>query len=158
MMTRTVEQVARNAEGIARACLDFMRARSGERFLASQLAEALGLAPKAVTTAMNQRYSNLKSNVQRELAGRLNGYNYFRYWVGSADDQGDSATARTRIWLRRHKCAARPSVVAKALHMEVADVAKALQLLHATGNAVRCELPLRSGHDRYEYRLMGIAQ
>lgn len=126
-------------------------AAPGKRFFVSQIAEATGLPAQTCAMTINAACNNNSGvKIWREMSRTHSGRAYV-YWVGEIKKTDQ---ARAVAWLKKHKRAARISVIAKALGMEFYEASGLLAAMHRAGELVRCELPL-GGMDCYEYRLMG---
>lgn len=132
--------------------MSFLRDHRGEKFSATELAEATGLGLRTVSNVLTTRFAHHQSRLQRERSALDH---TFKYWIPDTAANASATKEGREIarWLLGFKHAARPSMVAMALTLDVDVVARELEQMAREGKAVRCALLLRTGHDRFEYRL-----
>lgn len=149
--------------------LDFLVAYPGVKFYSYEICETLFLPYDRVLNILKvclpQRGVRLSSDLCRDEAfqrGRR------RFWLAPQNlpDLGKLAPAQREAlsplakkicaWFKRHHHAARPSVIAAQIHDSAEVVARELDALHQRNAMLRCELLLRDGVDRYEYRSVGV--
>lgn len=143
--------------------INYMQARAGEQLFAEDVATTLGTTEDAVLAIVRSLGGDYHIK-----HGSLKYSSAHRVWYGTAPrEEANRLDSRILRWLEKpsnrtqrlaksSKCQT-ASVIAKALGEAVETVANELESLHRRGELVRCELVLRSGFDRYEYRLMGVA-
>ena len=142
---------------MAGAVLAFLREHAGRKFLTRQMAEALGLERGLVSNTLSAIFTDARRSrggLQRERS--IAGTSSLRYWFDESKEEVPGASAEAQKiarWMHRHRLAARPSEIAKAIGLDVEAVARELEAFAAAGAAVRCELLTRSGSDRFEYRM-----
>lgn len=134
--------------------MEFLRAHRGQKFTPLAIANAIGHDPGHVARILLCRFAagNYRDVLQRER-GFSNGSGNVHYWL---NEQGPSETPEQRLigrWMLRHRMAARPSQIAKGSGVALSVVRETLDAWCAVGSAVRCELVMRDGIDRFEYRL-----
>jgi hypothetical protein len=137
---------------IVRDVMEFLRLHRGERFTARRLAMRLGHPEKLVRDMLDEKYQEGRVGLMREHA--CADPRTAQYWLIDVVRVEISREAiAIERWMRRHPLAVRPSILARALHVDASVIAEQLEAWAASGSAVRCELPLREGLDRFEYRL-----
>ncbi len=142
-------------KGIAAAVFGFLRAHAGKRFTPPQLARQTGFDARSIQHLLTTRYHDGRYRLQRERTRLTGNSDSFRFWLQDPLSL-EARTVEENVvgrWMLRHDRAVRPSVIAKAVDIEPCLVARILDRWTDEGKAVRCFLPLRRGHDRYEYRL-----
>lgn len=141
-------------KGLHRHVLGFLRDNRGEKFTVEEIAERTGHSVRGVKYVLRGALNRPTYKVQRER--KTSGADQtLKYWISdplAALGDGDEAR-RISTWLLARGKAEVPSVIAKALGLEVRAVATELRHAADVGLVVRCELLLRSGLDRYEYRM-----
>jgi hypothetical protein len=137
---------------IVRDVMEFLRLHRGERFTARRLAMRLGHPEKLVREMLDEKYQDGRAGscASTPAPSRAPPSTGSSTWCAWRSRARPIAIAR---WMRRHPLAVRPSILARALHVDAGVIAEQLEAWAASGSAVRCELPLREGLDRFEYRL-----
>lgn len=135
-----------------------LRAHPGVKFSPTTLSRITGHSVRDVTRALAAARGDPRLGIHREL-GVCPGASKAVYWVTDKEDVPADTVEGRQIarWLARHRKAARPSVIASAVGMDPAVVARELEEWANRGAAVRCELVTREGIDRFEYRLSEVA-
>lgn len=131
------------------ATLTFLRERLGRKFSAEEIAAEIGFTAAEVKRALTARFHDGRYGLQRECVANKT-FRYFMAEAGPAVNPQERAIAR---WMNTHKVAARPTEIARATRQDPEEVARILAAWSKDGSVVKCELPLRSGIDRYQYRL-----
>lgn len=140
------------ARGVSRAVFAFLRGRPNEKFTAGDIAGELRVGASTVSAILCSGYAMFRSGLQRE---QVEGQRSYLYWMSDAGEFGgaDPRAYAVARWMLRHGRSAIPSAVAKGTGVPVDIVAKLLELWASKGSVVRCELVLREGYDRFEYRM-----
>jgi hypothetical protein len=127
-------------------------AAPGQRLFNAQIAALTGVPEQTCATVLNAAYHRTTGVRPLREQARTHSGVAFVYWIG---EPVTNEVTRVRAWLKKHRRAAKISVLAKALHLEFAATSKILADMYYAKELVRCELPL-GGMDCYEYRLMGV--
>lgn len=137
--------------------LDILRDNPGHKFSVAELVTLSGRDPLWVKRLLASRFADGRYGIARERMGDGRKV-MFRYWVPEGVEFALSEEERVIAnCMVRTARAVTPSHVAERLRLEVARVVEILERWSAVGNAVRCELLLRSGPDRFEYRIATAA-
>ena len=145
--------------------LDFLHSYPDRKFYLYEISNALFLprstTSKILCSVLPQRGIRICKDECRDAAfpqGRI------RYWLAPQSISAQRPQEKTRSaverrlckWFLDHPRAARPSVISASVKIDIETVAEQLDKLYVLGDMQRCELPLRQGADRYEYRLVGV--
>lgn len=131
-----------------------LREHRGEKFTPLALAARTGHPVALIAKVLAARAGDFRGDLRREnSAGQK--VHQARFWISDVASQVDDTNEARHIarWMLRHRKAARPSEVARAVKLAPELVARQLDAWAACGMAVRCELVTRQGLDRFEYRL-----
>jgi hypothetical protein len=142
----------RGSRNVTRRTFAFMRQHPNQKFTAAEVAERIGAGAKLVSAVLCGGYAMLRVGLQREA---VEGQRSFLYWMSDAGEFAGSDPSAYAVarWMLRHGKPVVPSFVAKATGIPIETVAALLEHWSAKGSAVRCELVLREGFDRFEYRM-----
>jgi hypothetical protein len=140
----------RRASTVSGDTLQFLREFAGQKFTAEELAARIDHDEKQVFRTLVARYHDGRYGLRRERGWGFK----FRWWVIEVGEFAAAGEERAIAkWMTKHRIAARPSQIAAGVHLEISEVAKILERWNGDFAVIRCELPLRSGCDRFEYRL-----
>jgi hypothetical protein len=152
-----------------RRVLQYLQSREGERLFALDVAAVLGVTESFVVQTVTKAERTHGGSKFRTAETRL-AYGSTRHvWYGvTPHEEASKLEARITRWLAKpHRVVQQgksvaivyvPSVIAKALSEDVQAVMASLEIMYRRGDLARCELLMREGVDRFEYRLMGEAR
>jgi hypothetical protein len=136
---------------IATASLNFLRERRGRKFSAEEIAGETGFHAPDVKRSLHARFHDGRYGLQRVFDSNKT----YLWFIGEASPASPATREERAVarWMAEHGAAARPSAISAGARVALADVAAILDRWAGQGNVVRCELLLRTGADRFEYRL-----
>lgn len=147
--------------------LKYVRARAGIKMFTEDVAEATGVPIRTVMNAIRGS-ANGHTDYHFERVRLNHGNMLYKVWYGvTPEENATDLCKRITRWMHRPACrasrrmagsrSATVAMLAKALQTPPEEISAELESMRENGHVVRCELVLRSGWERFEYRLMGVA-